>query len=60
MPELLTLREGAERANVSFPTFRRWLDRGEIPAFRFGKIVRIDAAALEAFIEARTLPAKQS
>lgn len=57
MSELLTLQEGAARVHVSFPTFRRLVDRGEIPVVRFGRIVRVKAESLEQFIEARTVRA---
>ena len=57
MSSLLTLREGAERAHVSFPTFRRWIDRGEIPVVRIGRVVRVKVEDLERFIEARTVAA---
>ena len=57
MSQLLTLKEGAERAHVSFPTFRRWIDRGEIPVVRIGRVVRVKADNLEEFIDSRTVPA---
>ena len=57
MSELLTLREGADRAAVSFPTFRRWIDAGEIAVFRHGRVVRVREGELDAFIASSITPA---
>jgi excisionase family DNA binding protein len=57
MSSLLTLKEGAVRAHVSFPTFRRWIDRGEISVVRIGRVVRVRTDDLQQFIDSRTIPA---
>jgi len=58
MSILLTTKEGAKRANVSFPTFRRWIDRGELPVVRIGHILRVKEEDLERFIDERTVSAR--
>jgi excisionase family DNA binding protein len=59
MSELLTLKEGAKRATVSFPTFRRWMDRGEFPIVRIGRVIRVRAEEIDRLLEARTVRAGQ-
>jgi len=58
MSILLTSQEAAKSAHVSFPTLRRWIDRGEIPVVRIGRIIRIKAEDLERFIESHAVPAR--
>jgi excisionase family DNA binding protein len=58
MSTLLTSQEAAERAHVSFASFRRWIDRGELPVVRIGRIVRIKAEDLERLIDERTVSAR--
>lgn len=53
MSELLTLKEGANRVHVSFPTFRRWVDQGILPVVRIGRVVRVRAEDLDALVESR-------
>jgi excisionase family DNA binding protein len=33
----LTIKTGAERANVSVPTFAAWVKRSDFPAFKSGR-----------------------
>jgi putative molybdopterin biosynthesis protein len=44
---LLTVREAATRLAVSERTVYRLATRGDLPTFRVGRAVRIDAEALE-------------
>ncbi|MCK6096160.1 helix-turn-helix domain-containing protein [Micrococcus sp. EYE_162] len=45
----LTLAEVAEITGTSLPTVRRWVARGELPAYRFGaRSLRVDPADLRA------------
>ena len=48
---LLTYREAAALLGVTDRTVWTLVDRGELPAVRFGHSVRIDPADLRAFIE---------
>jgi excisionase family DNA binding protein len=48
--EFLTIREAAANFHVSTRTVRRWIEDGEIPAYRVGRIVRIARSDLEAFL----------
>jgi excisionase family DNA binding protein len=59
VPELLTVREAAERFSVSEPTVWRYVRSGKLPAFRVGGTVRIrsaDADRFEVPYEVRTRP----
>lgn len=47
---MLTTRQAAARLAVSPRTVLVWIDRGLLPAFRVGGVVRIDSEALELFI----------
>ena len=49
--ELLTYEEAGKMLGVSGRTMWTLVDRGELPAVRFGRSVRIDPADLRAFIE---------
>lgn len=48
---LLTYRQAAEVLGVSDRNVWTLVDRGDLPAVRFGRSVRIDPADLRAFIE---------
>lgn len=48
---LLTYREAGRRLGVTDRTVWTLVDRGELPAVRFGHCVRIDPCDLRAFIE---------
>ena len=48
--KFFTIPEVAECVNVSTRTIRRWIDRGELVAHRFGTAVRIAEADLRAFL----------
>lgn len=47
---MLTTREAASRLAVSPRTVLVWIDKGLLPAFRVGGVVRIDSDVLELFI----------
>jgi excisionase family DNA binding protein len=44
----LTVQECADRLAVDHKTMRRLIDRGELPALRVGRVLRIDPDDLEA------------
>ena len=47
-PPYLTVNECADLLAVDHKTVRRLIDRGELPALRVGRVLRIDPADLEA------------
>jgi len=47
----LTLREVAARLGVSEKTVRRWIARGNLDAWRQGRVVRVSESALRRFLE---------
>jgi putative molybdopterin biosynthesis protein len=49
-PRLLTAQQAAERLGITKSTVYDWVNRGYIPHHRFGRLVRIDPAELEAYI----------
>ena len=52
LTEQLTIKQAAERINVSQSTIRRFIDRGELRPFRYGpRLIRIDANDLLAMRE---------
>ena len=56
--DLLTVADVVQRTKLSKPFVYALIDRGELPAHRFGSAVRISFADLEDFIAARrTVPA---
>jgi excisionase family DNA binding protein len=49
---LLTFQATAARCSVSVWTVRAWVDAGRLPVIRLpGRLVRVDPAALERFVE---------
>ena len=50
---LLTVSEVAEVCRVSDRTVRRWIERGELPAHRLGRQLRISEKDLKIFLRER-------
>ncbi len=50
-PMFLTYKQAGELLQVSDRTVWSLVDRGELPAVRFGRTVRIDRRDLDAFIQ---------
>jgi excisionase family DNA binding protein len=48
---LLTIQQAAERLNVSVRNIREHIFRQRLPVVKIGRLVRIEQAELEAFIE---------
>jgi excisionase family DNA binding protein len=49
----LTVKETAERFNVSEKTIRNWMDRRLLPHFRIGRAVRFRAADIEQHLQTK-------
>jgi excisionase family DNA binding protein len=50
MEELLTVEQVAEYLQVSMSTVRRMIQKGELPAQRVRRLVRVPRAAVEAYL----------
>ena len=50
---LLTIPDVAEHCQVSKKTVRRWIDAGELVAYRLGHQWRIDPTDLQKFLKLR-------
>jgi excisionase family DNA binding protein len=44
-------REACERLGVTLRTLYRFIDEGQLPAYKMGRVIRLQAAELDAFIE---------
>jgi len=55
-PRLMEVCHVAHRLNTGEAYVRRLIRAGELKAIRFGKQLRVDAADLQAFIEAHRIP----
>lgn len=54
MPEAarwLSTREAAARLGVTLRSLYRFIDEGEVPAYKFGRVIRLKEADVERFIE---------
>ena len=51
-PTWLSTVRAAEDLGVTLRTVYRFLDEGTLPGYRFGRVIRIKAADVAAFIEA--------
>ena len=49
--EWLSTGDAAERLGINTRTLYRFIDNGEIPAYKFGRVLRVKAADVDAFIE---------
>ena len=52
-PELLTLQEAADRLKVHYMTAYRWVRSGELPAFKAGGRLRVQASDVDRFVQQR-------
>ena len=50
--EWLTTKEAARHLGIATATLYRLIDAGELPAYRFGRVIRLQQAEVDAFIEA--------
>jgi excisionase family DNA binding protein len=49
--EWLSTQEAAKRLGITPRTLYRFIDQGELPAYRFGRVIRLKADEVDAFIE---------
>ena len=49
--EWLSTQDAARRLGVTPRTLYRFIDLGELPAYRLGRVIRLKAADVDAFIE---------
>lgn len=49
--EMLSLKEAAFRMGISVKTLRRRIASGDLPAYRSGRIIRVNAADLDAMLQ---------
>lgn len=50
--EWLSTQEAARRLGVTTRTLYRFVDQGELPAYRMGRVIRVKANDVDTFIEA--------
>lgn len=48
----LSTAEAANRLGITPRTLYRFIDEGQVPAYRFGRVIRLKAHEVDAFIEA--------
>ena len=49
--EWLSTQEAARRLGITTRTLYRFVDQGEIPAYRMGRVIRLQASDVNAYIE---------
>ena len=49
--EWLSTGEAAKRVGVTARTLYRFIDEGQLPAYRFGRVIRLQAAEVDEFIQ---------
>ncbi|PZS20956.1 MAG: hypothetical protein DLM54_05140 [Acidimicrobiales bacterium] len=47
----MSTKEASERLGVTLRTLYRFLDEGQLPGFKFGRVIRLKEADVETFIE---------
>lgn len=47
----LSTGEAARRLGVTARTLYRFIDEGQIPAYRFGRVIRLQASEVDEFIQ---------
>jgi excisionase family DNA binding protein len=48
----LSTKEAARRLGITTRTLYRLIDGGQIPAYKFGRVIRLQEGEVDAFIEA--------
>lgn len=49
--EWLSTAEAASRLGITARTLYRFIDEGQLPAYRFGRVIRLRVAEVDAFID---------
>ena len=49
--EWLSTADAASRLGITARTLYRFIDEGQLPAYRFGRVIRLKADEVDAFIE---------
>ena len=49
--EWLSTQEAARRLGITTRTLYRFVDQGELPAYRMGRVIRLQASDVDVFIE---------
>jgi excisionase family DNA binding protein len=47
----MSTAEAARRLGITARTLYRFIDEGQLPAYRFGRVIRLKASEVDAFIE---------
>jgi excisionase family DNA binding protein len=47
----LSTKEAARRLGITARTLYRFIDEGQLPAYRFGRVIRLKPADIDAYIE---------
>jgi excisionase family DNA binding protein len=50
--EWLSTKEAASRLGLTTRTVYRLIDDGQIPAYKFGRVIRLQASEVDSFIDA--------
>jgi excisionase family DNA binding protein len=50
-PNWLSTAEAAKRLGITPRTLYRFIDGGHLPAYRFGRVIRLQESEVDAFIE---------
>ena len=48
----MSTREASERLGITLRTLYRFIDEGQLSAYKFGRVIRLKEADVEGFIEA--------
>ena len=48
----LGTKEAAERLGITLRSLYRFIDEGDLPAYKFGRVIRLQEADVDRFIEA--------
>ena len=49
--EWLSTAEAANRLGINTRTLSRFIDAGELTAYKFGRVIRVKASDLDSFVE---------
>ncbi|UDY35524.1 helix-turn-helix domain-containing protein [Dermatobacter hominis] len=55
-PEWMTSAEASTYLGITPRTLYGFIDRGELPAYRIGRVIRLQRHEVEAFVEACRIP----